>query len=136
MASPISPLTGPDTPAFERAARVAIARMPDNLRQQLTDVVFRIAEFATEEQLASVDIECRWDLSGLYEGIPLTEQSQWQSGDMPPIITLFRQPLLLEMRETGVSLEELVHHVVIHEAGHHFGFSDDDMHWLEDSAED
>jgi predicted Zn-dependent protease with MMP-like domain len=50
------------------------------------------------------------------------------------MITLFRQPLLLEMQETGVGLRELVHHVVIHEAGHHFGFSDEDMHWLEDSA--
>ena len=99
-------------------------------------MVLRVEEFATPDQLASVGIADRWNLSGLYEGVPISEQSVWQSGEMPPVISLFRQPLLLEMRETRVRFEELVRHVVIHEAGHHFGFSDDDMHWLEDQAGD
>ncbi|MBV7267293.1 metallopeptidase family protein [Erythrobacter ani] len=125
------------TPAdFEAAAQRALARMPQEFRDQLASVVLRIEEFATPEQLASVEIHNRWNLSGLYEGIPLTEQSSWSSGDMPPVISLFRQPLLLEMRETGVEFEELVRHVVVHEAGHHFGFSDEDMHALEDSVKD
>lgn len=136
MNSPIASLTGPDPAAFEREARAALARIPDGLREQLGNVVLKIAEFATVEQLASVEIDDPWDLSGLYEGTPLTARSVWQSGEMPPMISLFRQPLLLEMQETGVSFEALVHHVVIHEAGHHFGFSDDDMHWLEDSVDD
>ncbi|MBD2842058.1 metallopeptidase family protein [Erythrobacter rubeus] len=126
----------PSPAEFEVAARCALAQMPDEFREQLAAVVLRIEEFASKEQLASVGIDSRWNLSGLYEGVPLTERSSWSSGDMPPVISLFRQPLLLEMRETGVAFEELVHHVVVHEAGHHFGFSDDDMHALEESVKD
>ena len=77
-------------------------------------------------------IDDAWDLTGLYHGRPLSEQSVWETGDMPPMITLYRAPLLAEMRESGVALADLVNHVVIHEIGHHFGLSDDDMHRLED----
>jgi predicted Zn-dependent protease with MMP-like domain len=125
-------IQGPDAEAFEKHARQSVARMPDEFRQHLHEVALKVVEFATTEQLASVGLSCKWELSGLYEGRPLTEKSVWESGTMPPTIWLFRQPLLAEMLETGVSLGELVHHVVVHEAGHHFGFSDDDMHALED----
>ena len=129
-------LSGPTPEQFESLAREAITTMPDAFRERMTGVVLKVQEFASEEQLTSVDmsVEERWYLTGLYEGRPLTKESVWESGGMPPVISLFRQPLLLEMRETGVSLEELVRHVVIHEAGHHFGFSDEEMHALEDSA--
>ncbi|MFZ9395853.1 MAG: metallopeptidase family protein [Erythrobacter sp.] len=125
---------GPPPSEFERLARVALAGMPDHLPAELADVVLRVEEFASREQLASVGIASRWELTGLYEGRPLTERTIWESGEMPPMISLFRQPLLAEMFETGVELAELVHHVVVHEAGHHFGFSDDDMDAIEDAA--
>ncbi|QIQ86275.1 metallopeptidase family protein [Erythrobacter sp.] len=121
---------------FERAARRVIARLPPEFREPLAEVVLRIEEFADDEQLASVGMGDRWDLSGLYEGVPLPDQSVWDTPRMPPVISLFRQPLLREMEETGVGFDELVRHVVIHEAGHHFGFSDEDMHALEDAAGD
>lgn len=124
----------PSPTEFEEVALRVIARMPEEFRELLASVAIKIDEFASTEQLASVEIADRWELSGLYEGVPLTEQSSWSSGDMPPMISLFRQPLLLEMRQTGVGFEELVRHVVIHEAGHHFGFSDEDMHALEEQA--
>ncbi len=128
---------GAPTPAdFEQTARAVLAGLPPEFRDPLRDAVLTIGEFARPEQLASVGIADRWNLTGLFEGIPLTERSSWSSGDMPPVISLFRQPLLLEMKQTGVGFEELVRHVVIHEAGHHFGFSDDDMHALEDSVGD
>ncbi|MGB3807404.1 MAG: metallopeptidase family protein [Erythrobacter sp.] len=130
------PVEEPPPAAFETCARAALSRMPEEFREQLEGTVLRIEEFARPEQLASVDIENRWELTGLYEGVPLTEQSVWDHAPMPPIISLFRQPLMREMRETGVGFEELVRHVVIHEAGHHFGFSDDDMHALEDMVRD
>lgn len=95
----------------------------------------QIEEFATPEQLASVDLTNKWTLSGLYEGEPLPDQSIWASHHMPPRIWLFRRPLIAEWRQTGVRMDDLVRHVVVHEAGHHFGFSDDDMHWLEDQAD-
>jgi predicted Zn-dependent protease with MMP-like domain len=131
-----SPLTRPTRADFESEAKAVIARIPSRLREELAEVTVRIEEFATAEQLASVEITDRWELTGLYEGAPLPERSLWDEVCLPPVITLFRQPLLREMDETGVGFEELVRHVVIHEAGHHFGFSDEDMHALEDMIED
>ncbi len=113
-----------------------VRSLPAQFREQMLDVVVRVEEFATREQLDSVDLVSKWELTGLYDGRPVGEQSQWQSGDLPPMIFLFRQPLVREWRETGVDMNELIHHVVVHEAGHHFGFSDDDMHALEDEAGD
>ncbi|GMN01697.1 metallopeptidase family protein [Erythrobacter sp. MTPC3] len=126
----------PSAADFDEAARRVIARLPEEFREQLTGLVLRIDEFASPQQLASLELRDKWGLTGLYEGVPLTEQSSWGNADMPPVISLFRQPLLLEMRETGTAFDDLVRHVVIHEAGHHFGFSDDDMHALEDQVAD
>lgn len=134
MSSPAIP--GPAAARFSAAADAVLARLPEQFRRELADVVVRIEEFATPEQLAAVDIADPYELTGLYEGVALPERSQWDAEVMPSVITLFRQPLLAEMEETGVGFEELVRHVVIHEAGHHFGLSDDDMHALEDSVED
>lgn len=127
-------LTSHSPSDFEQAARAALARIPADFRERLGNVVLRVEDFASPEQIAAVGLEDRWDLSGLYEGIPLTEQSVWDHAPMPPVISLFRKPLLREMRETGVAFEDLVRHVVIHEAGHHFGLSDADMHALEEQA--
>ncbi len=126
----------PGAAEFEAAAQKVLERLPPQFRAQLIDIVLRVEEFATPQQLAAVGLRNRWELTGLYEGVPLPERSQWDHDVMPPVITLFRQPLLAEMAQTGVGFAALVRHVVIHEAGHHFGFSDDDMHALEDSADD
>lgn len=125
----------PSLDEFAAAARAVIDRLPEAFRRELTDVVVRVEEFASAEQLSGVGLRDRWELTGLYEGVPLPERSQSDSGTMPPVISLFRQPLLEEMEESGVGFAELVRHVVIHEAGHHFGFSDEEMHALEDAAE-
>ena len=127
-------LQHPSEETMQRMAERVLANLPPAFREQLGRVVMRVTDFATPEQLASVDMDEKWHLSGLYEGRPLPDKSIWESGGMPPRIWLFRQPLIAEMEETGVGLEELVRHVVIHEAGHHFGFSDEDMHRLEDEA--
>lgn len=129
-------MPSPTPVEFESAARKVLNRLPPAFRDYLADVVLRVDEFASPEQLAAVGMENRWELTGLYEGIALPEQSQWDHERMPPVISLFRQPLLAEMHETGVGFADLVRHVVIHEAGHHFGLSDEDMHALEESAQD
>ncbi|TAD77946.1 MAG: metallopeptidase family protein [Sphingomonadales bacterium] len=129
-------LLEPSSAEFDAAARVVLGRFPLVFRRELEGVVLRIAEFASDEQLASLGIEDPYELTGLYEGVPLTERSQWDSDGLPPIITLFRQPLLAEMEETGVTFAALIRHVVIHEAGHHFGLSDEDMHAIEASGDD
>jgi predicted Zn-dependent protease with MMP-like domain len=125
----------PDGAMIERLADAAIARLPAAFRAHLEDVVLQIEDFADEEVLKELGIDDPFDLSGLYTGRPLGQQSSMLSGELPAMIHLYRRPLLDEWAETGVSLEALVTHVIVHEVGHHFGFSDDDMHAIEDSAE-
>jgi predicted Zn-dependent protease with MMP-like domain len=124
----------PDAAAFERLAEAAIARLPEGFRRHLANVVLRIEDFADDAVLAALGIEDPFDLSGLYSGRSLDKQDSWASGELPPMIHLYRRPLLDEWAETGVSLEALVTHVIVHEVGHHFGFSDADMHAIEDEA--
>ena len=126
--------TAPDADALFAMAEAALETMPDVFRPHIKGVVIGIEEFADDEVLASLDIEHPYDLTGLYEGRPLTERSIDQSGGMPDRVTLYRIPILVEWIETGERLDTLVRHVLIHEIGHHFGFSDDDMHALEDMA--
>lgn len=116
---------------MEALARTAVDRIPAPFRAHLGDILFRVEEFADADTLSALGIDDPWDLSGVYEGHPLTEQSIWSSGDMPPRIRLFRRPLLEEWVDTGVALDDLIAHVIIHEIGHHFGFSDEDMHGIE-----
>jgi predicted Zn-dependent protease with MMP-like domain len=124
----------PDAAAIERLAEAALAALPARFRAMIGDVVLRIEEFADEEVLESLGIEDPFELSGLYSGRSLDRADNWASGELPPMIHLYRRPLLDEWVETGVSLEELVAHVIVHEVGHHFGLSDADMHALEDEA--
>ena len=125
----------PDAAEIERLADEAIARMPERFRRLLDGVVLRVDDFAEEDVLAELGIEDPFDLTGLYSGRPIGERSSMHSGELPAMIHLYRRPLLDEWAETGVPLEDLVTHVIVHEAGHHFGFSDADMHAIEAEAE-
>ena len=124
----------PDAAEIERLADAAIARLPERFRAHLRDVVLRIDEFAEDEVLEALGIDNPFELSGLYSGRPIDEQSSWVSGELPAMIHLYRRALLDEWVETGVGLDALISHVIVHEVGHHFGFSDDDMHAIEDAA--
>lgn len=124
----------PDADAMFAMAEVALDTMPAVFLPHIQGVVIAIEEFAVDEVLKSLDIEHPYDLTGLYEGRPLTERSIGESGGMPDRVTLYRIPILVEWIETGERLDRLVRHVLIHEIGHHFGFSDEDMHALEDMA--
>ena len=97
--------------------------------------MLRVEEFADEETLADLGIEDSFELTGLYEGLPVGQKDSGVSGTLPDRIRLFRAPILDEWIERGdETLEHLVAHVLIHEVGHHFGLSDDDMHGLEGEA--
>jgi len=122
----------PDAAAIEQLADAAIARLPEPFRAYLHGVVLRIDEFAEEAVLAELGIDDAFELTGLYTGRPVGEQSSLDSGRMPAIIHLYRRPLLDEWVETGVTLESLITHVIVHEVGHHFGLSDGDMHAIEE----
>ena len=124
----------PDAAEIERLAEAAIARLPAEFRRHLTKVVLRVEDFADDSVLDEMGIEDPFELSGLYQGRPVSEESAWASGELPPMVHLYRRPLLDEWVETGVALEDLITHVIVHEIGHHFGFSDADMHRIEDQA--
>ena len=124
----------PGAERIEAIARATIAKLPAEFAEHLGNVVLHIEEFADDETLEAMGIENPFDLTGLYRGLPLGEKSVAYSGTMPDMIHLYRQAILAEWCESGVTLEALVAHVVIHEIGHHFGLSDDDMHRLEELA--
>jgi predicted Zn-dependent protease with MMP-like domain len=124
----------PDAVEIERLAEGAIARLPEGFRRHLANVVLRVEEFASDEVLDSLGAEDAFEISGLYSGRSMREETSWASGELPPMIHLYRRPLLDEWAETGVSLEALITHVIVHEVGHHFGLSDADMHAIEEQA--
>ncbi len=122
----------PSAEEIEAIARAALTDLPEPFATHLRDVVLQVDDVAEEELLAEMGIDHPLDLTGLYEGIPIGERSVDHSGTMPDRIRLFRRAILDEWIEDGHDLEHLVRHVLIHEAGHHFGFSDEDMHALEE----
>jgi predicted Zn-dependent protease with MMP-like domain len=125
----------PTIEQIEALALAALERLPAAFRAHLGDVVIRVEEFADDATLDEMGIDDPFDLTGLYRGRPLGDKSSSDSGALPDMIHLYRRPSLDEWVETGVGLEALVTHVLVHEVGHHFGLSDADMHALEDAAE-
>ena len=124
----------PSPEEIEALARRALATLPEPFASHLADVVLLIEDFADDATLDAMGIEDPFDLTGIYEGIPVGEKSVEHSGSMPDRIRLFRRPILDEWADGEDTLEHLVAHVLIHEVGHHFGLSDEAMHALEESA--
>ena len=124
----------PSADEIEAIARAALEALPHPFARSLGDVVLQVEEFADDATLDHFGIEDPFDLSGLYEGVPLTQRSVDQSGTLPERIRLFRRAILDEWAGGDVPLERLVVHVLIHEVGHHFGLIDADMHALEDAV--
>src|SRR5690348_14030584 len=125
----------PSPVEIETIARRTLDRLPSPFAESLEDVVLLIEEVAGGDTARRLGLRHPMQLSGLYEGVPLNRQSVQQSGMLPERITLYRRPIIAEWQSTPFSLERIVSHIVIHEVGHHFGFSDDDMHALEDEPE-
>jgi len=135
--TPAERLSGrmPSEADIDEIARRTLERLPSPFAESLRDIVLRVEPIADAETARRVGLSHPMQLSGLYEGISLDRQSVSHSGTLPERITLYSRPIVAEWSSTRVSLEQLVSHIVIHEVGHHFGFSDDDIHALEDSAE-
>ena len=125
----------PSLDDIEAIARTAFEALPDAFRILTTDIVFRVDDFPDQETVVEMGLQSPFDLRGLYSGVPVGEKD---AGTHPVVdmIFLYRRPLLDYWCETGEDLSHLVRHVLIHEIGHHFGLSDDDMERLEASAED
>jgi predicted Zn-dependent protease with MMP-like domain len=123
--------TGREAPSLadiEALAGAARRRLPAAFAEAAAGVAVQVAEFAPEEMLREMGLEDPFELTGLYEGVPLTEKSAFDSPDRPDIIWLFRGPILEEWIDRGdVALDHLVAHVYVHELAHHLGWSDDDI---------
>ena len=124
----------PTAEEIEAIAHDALRNLPEPFASHLIHVVLQVDEFAEDDLLTEMDIDHPLDLTGVYEGIPISQRSVETSGSLPDRIRLFRQAILAEWCEEGEPLEHLVRHILIHEAGHHFGFSDEDMHAIESES--
>jgi len=124
----------PSAADLEGLARLALGDIPPELARHIGDVVIRIDDFPDEETERDMELESPFDILGLYRGVALTQKSVLATASDLDMIFLYRRPILDYWCETGEDLYDVVRHVLIHEIGHHFGFSDEDMERLEDEA--
>ena len=126
-------LTAPSLADFERLAQAAYDALPAIFRQPCEGLTIRVDDFADAETLSEMEIEDAFELTGLYQGIAMTEKSVMDVATGPDTVWLFRRPILDEWADRGdVTLAALVAHVLIHEIAHHFGYSDDDIAAIDD----
>ena len=126
--------TPPSLADIEKIADRAMGTIPKELRRHVEGVVIRVEDFCDEETEREMELESPFDLLGLYRGISLDQKSTLSTPHDVDMIFLYRRPLLDYWCESGEDLEHVVRHVLIHEIGHHFGFSDADMESIEEGA--
>ena len=127
--------TAPSLADIEALAIAAFARLPDEFRALCRDLVIRVDDFPTDEVVERIGAESEFDLLGLFQGVGLPFRSEAVSGQMPNMIWLYRRPILDYWAEHEETLGAIITHVLVHEIGHHFGFSDDDMAAIEAAAD-
>ncbi|QDL93070.1 metallopeptidase family protein [Paroceanicella profunda] len=131
--SPDDDLTAPGLAQIEALVQAAFAALPAPVRQACADLALRVEDFPTDEIVEEMELESPWDLTGLYQGVPLTEKSTWDMPTGPDTVWLYRRPILDEWVERGdVGLAALVSHVLVHEIAHHLGWSDADIMRVDD----
>ena len=128
-------VAAPSLEVMEIIAGDAYARLPETFRALCADLVIRVDDFQTDEVLEQMRAQSEFDLLGLFQGIGLPFQSVGQSGQMPNMIWLYRRPILDYWAEHDETLGALITHVLVHEIGHHFGLSDDDIEAIEAAAD-
>ncbi|WP_323768004.1 metallopeptidase family protein [Antarctobacter sp.] len=117
-----------DVARFYDIAERTIAGFPDPFRAAARAVLLRIVDWPPDTILKDMQIANPLDLTGLYDGVPMTEKSFADPAPFPDTVWLFREPILNEWRDRGdIELDDLIAHVTVHEFAHHFGWSDDDI---------
>ncbi|HLM39148.1 MAG TPA: metallopeptidase family protein [Microvirga sp.] len=130
-------LHAPSLADLEALAQEAYERLPEGFRQLCDGLVVRVEDFPDDETMAEMGCETPFDLLGLFRGIGLAQGgAMMQTGQFPNMVWLYRRPLLDYWAEHEESLGSLVTHVLVHEIGHHFGLSDEDMEAIEAAAGD
>jgi predicted Zn-dependent protease with MMP-like domain len=131
-----TPVAAPSLDDLAALAEAAFAALPDSIRRATGEVVFRVDDFPDQETLDSLGIEDAFELTGLYQGVDRIHRSVFDPAPEASRIFLYRRPILDEWAERGeVTLGELISHIMVHEIGHHFGLSDDDIDALEAQAD-
>lgn len=130
-----TPQTAPSLADIEVLAYEALATIPEELRRHVGNVVIRVEDFPDDEVAEEMELESPFDLLGLYQGVSLDRQSISDARSSLDMIFLYRRPILDYWCESGETLPRLVRHVLIHEIGHHFGLSDEDMERIEEEAD-
>lgn len=118
--------------AIEEIAQRHLNELPEEFRQYLGDIVFRVQDLPDAETIEALELASPYDLLGLYHGVNMASKSVMDPQPDIDMIFLYRLPMLDFCQETGEDLNNLVRHVLVHEIGHHFGLSDDDMQAIED----
>jgi predicted Zn-dependent protease with MMP-like domain len=130
-----SSLQAPSLTELEELAQEAYERLPAEFRRLCDGLVIRVEDFPDDETLREMECESEFDLLGLFRGIGLAQgAATFQTGQFPNMVWLYRRPILDYWAEHEETLGHLVTHVLVHEIGHHFGLSDDDMEAIEASA--
>jgi predicted Zn-dependent protease with MMP-like domain len=130
-----STLQAPSLAEMEAFAREAFERLPEGFRALCGGLVIRVEDFPDDETLREMACESEFDLLGLFRGIGLAQGSAtFDTGQFPNMIWLYRRPILDYWAEHEETLGHLVTHVLVHEIGHHFGLSDEDMEAIEAAA--
>ena len=128
--------TPPSAEDIASLSETALCAVPEELRVSVRNLAIAVEEVPDDETLEEMGLEHPWELTGLYRGVPLTERSTGDLPREPDMITLYREPILVEWVETGEDLFRLVRNVIIHEVGHHFGFSDEEIARLEGEGDE
>ena len=128
------PRKAPSLGELEVIAGEVFARLPDQFRALCEDLVIRVDDFPTDEVLDHMGLESEFDLLGLFQGVGLPFRHESAPMQLPNMIWLYRRPILDYWAEHDETLGAIVAHVLVHEIGHHFGLSDDDMYALERAA--
>jgi predicted Zn-dependent protease with MMP-like domain len=128
------PRTAPTLADVEVMAHEALAKLPENFRGLCEGLIIQVDDYASEEVLDDMKIDNEMDLMGLFQGVGLPFRSESTSGDMPNMIWLYRVPMLVYWAEHEETLGAVITHVLVHEIGHHFGMSDEDMEAIEAAA--
>jgi predicted Zn-dependent protease with MMP-like domain len=125
----------PSLDELEAMANAAYAGLPEDFRRMTGEIQIRVADFPEDEVLDDLGMESPFELMGLFQGVGMAHDAGVpQTGQMPNMIWLYRRPILDYWAEHEETLGAIVTHVLIHEIGHHFGFSDDDMEAIEADA--
>jgi predicted Zn-dependent protease with MMP-like domain len=123
----------PSLREIETLAEQALATIPDATRRQIEPLVIRVEDFPDEETEEAMELDSPFDLLGLYRGVAMPQKSVTSTRAETDMVFLYRRPILDYWCEGDDTLEEIVRHVLIHEIGHHLGFSDEDMERIEDN---